>query len=334
MPNQWTGIAAILAVQAFLIYHYGLAPTQLVNSKSSTIFFSDCSWDKDFLYSTQPQNTTLATEAHHEDVQSDTSIQQRTKHRDSPTFGVYVLSLDEMYLDKEERDIILERRTKWIQAWTKVWPEIPYKWIKAEKLRLGFGNFKGHRAALKLAEADSVDIAIMMEDDAAPFNGTVWPSDLLRLARNWPDESSCLMLGGWWIKPTNEWMADVPGNLEKSMASGLTPIERQWGTYGWAIRRSHIAKLDHWMDMYVSLPRKTPPGTEEALWMFWKVHPGYLATPLLIDHSPGKSFTHNQSSPMRSRWQGKSEWWKVWLRLVTRKKSQYWVLENMKSNEV
>ena len=314
MQNQRTGFAALLAVQVFLIYHYGLAaslaPTQLVKS-------------------TQPHNSSLATK----DVESNTLMQQRTKHRDTPTFGVYVLSLDEMYLDKEELDIILERRTKWIQAWTKVWPEIPYKWIKTEKMKFGFGNFKGHRAALKLAEADSVDIAIMMEDDAAPFNGTVWPSDLLRLTQNWPDESSCLMLGGWWIKPTNEWMADVPGNLEKSMASGLTPIERQWGAYGWAIRRSHIAKLGLWMDKYMS-GRTVSAGIEEAQWKFWKVHPGYLATPLLIDHSPGKSFTHNQSSPMRSRWQGKSEWWKVWLRLVTRKKSQFWVVENQKSNEV
>jgi hypothetical protein len=137
-------------------------------------------------------------------------------------------------------------------------------------------------------------------------------------------------LGGWYIKPSDDWMRDVTANLTRSIALGVTPIERHNGGYGWAIRRKFIPKLSWWLNLYGSIRMSTGSHVfiEMPIWDFWRMHAGHLATPLLIDHSSGFSFTHNTSDPHRSRWQGKREWWEVWLKKMVKKKTgyEYWVV--------
>jgi hypothetical protein len=183
--NWWPAITlALLFVQAWLAFLYGKCYSIQVLAKNTELLKNYDNTSANLLHDA-PEESKRKREIKQK-------IVKKLEH--TTTFGVYIVTLDEKYLSQDERDIVLRRRQRWVQAWTQVWPDIPYKWSKTEKRGMGWGSFKGHKASLAAAEADQVDIAILMEDDAVPFNGTSWPSDLLRISKNWPEESSCLIV--------------------------------------------------------------------------------------------------------------------------------------------
>lgn len=239
-------------------------------------------------------------------------------HFSTPRHGyeqikVYVVTMgDGTASDLED---IKSRRRKWEGTWSHAWPQINYTWIFANKSKaVGQGCAFGQRAAMAQALRDRAETAIFMEDDAVPFTreNSSWLSDFEQLMAKWPGENGFLLLGGWNIEVNVSNLPTENRTIEAGIKRGLTPISRAWGGYGWAIRRHHLPLLINFLDSTLFRMPRRKYSIDSSWWPFWQIHGAFVATPLLIDHSPGFSHTHHRNlQRAQSEWQGKRDWWNV-----------------------
>jgi hypothetical protein len=191
-------------------------------------------------------------------------------------------------------------------AWAAV--GVPWSVVVTEFTpQKGAGSAFGHRRAWALAEQQGCVVCIFLEDDAVPFHSSTFREAAARVFRHWPASSRHLLLGGWHVER-------APGfSLNASLRDGVGPITAALGAYGYAVRGRHLKELMHWADTTIFSRPRRKYSIDMAVWAYWATHgPASIATPLLVDHSDGYSFTHRTYSPRRKVWQGRDDWYNVW----------------------
>lgn len=201
-----------------------------------------------------------------------------------------------------------------LQAFESAWIDVGIPWepvFTEYKPAKGAASAFGHWRAWNLAERTGCKLCVFLEDDAIPFDEKMFRKDLERLWQHWPQSSAFLLLGGWNIERTNGF------NLNVSLAEGIGPIERALGAYGYAVRRRDLESLQSWANRTIFRVSRRKYSIDTAWWDFWEQHGGaYVATPLLVDHADGYSFTHGRYMEKRGVWQERKDWWNVWQELA------------------
>lgn len=229
-----------------------------------------------------------------------------------PAFGAQLLPSDGLVMFVlSMRGLNDEGR---LHAFRKAWSAVDVLWepVFTEHDRVkGAGSAFGHRRAWGLAEASGCELCVFLEDDAVAFDAEGFRGDVWRLWERWPRSSAFLLLGGWNIERGKGF------DLNASLKEGLCAIDRGLGAYGYAVRGHDLHRLQLWANATVFRVQRRKYSIDTALWDFWERHGGaYVATPLLVDHADGYSFTHGRHFKGRGVWQGRRDWWNVWPELV------------------
>eukprot|EP00284_Hemiselmis_tepida_P017536 CAMPEP_0174923918 /NCGR_PEP_ID=MMETSP1355-20121228/6900_1 /TAXON_ID=464990 /ORGANISM="Hemiselmis tepida, Strain CCMP443" /LENGTH=3102 /DNA_ID=CAMNT_0016169659 /DNA_START=138 /DNA_END=9443 /DNA_ORIENTATION=+ len=219
----------------------------------------------------------------------------------------YVLNMDQ-YEDRWDN---------MVEWWGSVWPELSVSRVQTLPTEVrGLGSGAGHIKALEMAVADGVDFALILEDDALPYDVSQlyphrissWSTVLGNLVAQLPPHSSVLLLGGHHIHPNPKWDTD-PSYRAACSSKGLVQIFRAYGAYAYVVRRDQIPPLLSLWKQHVQRETQESYSIDTAWWELWETSPAFLATPLMVDHASG--FSHTWSKWVFRDWEGIREWWTV-----------------------
>lgn len=215
-----------------------------------------------------------------------------------------------------------QRRDRWdnmIKWWGAVWPDLAISRVQTSRTDVrGLGAGIGHITALEMAAADDVDFALVLEDNAFPFDvsrldpqfspNSSWAAVLGNLIAHLPSRSSVLLLGGHHIHPNPKW--DTDSRYRAIWRSkGIVQIFRSFGAYAYIVSREQITPLLSLWKQHIEQENPDGYNIDIAWWELWKISPAFLATPLMVDHASGFSHTHSEWAARE--WEGVSEWWTI-----------------------
>eukprot|EP01089_Gocevia_fonbrunei_P020623 TRINITY_DN7724_c0_g1_i1.p1 TRINITY_DN7724_c0_g1~~TRINITY_DN7724_c0_g1_i1.p1 ORF type:complete len:279 (+),score=32.98 TRINITY_DN7724_c0_g1_i1:59-895(+) len=213
-----------------------------------------------------------------------------------PSFSATVLTLP--YSEESGR------YTEFVGLWQEVWPSLNiYPILGVTGTIRGLGHTVSTIQMLESAHRMGSDIALILEDDAVPFEATTLEEDIKAVLPYWEPRSPILFLGAHHIK-----QAEQP-----DLQTGLTKIKNSLGSYAYMVRREHLLCLANHIRLYLSKPSQM--YSTDHFW--WKdVFPHYsslpvLATPLLVDHKSGGWSSTWGKIRKPSLWEGKRNWWTV-----------------------
>eukprot|EP01089_Gocevia_fonbrunei_P017126 TRINITY_DN546_c0_g1_i1.p1 TRINITY_DN546_c0_g1~~TRINITY_DN546_c0_g1_i1.p1 ORF type:complete len:282 (+),score=20.05 TRINITY_DN546_c0_g1_i1:102-947(+) len=212
---------------------------------------------------------------------------------DEPSFSALVLTLPYSFHENHNSNRNLD-------VWHKYYPshELHQLWTIETDL-VGLGHAVSTIQMLEKAYNLGGDIALLLEDDAVPFDGETFKKDIEVMLPHWDPYSPILFLGGYKITPSETY----------NLKTHVTKLRESLGTFGYLVRREHLLCLANHIRFFVRDKRSN--YNIENHWHSF-IFPNYsappiLATPLLVDKKSGP-FRHNS----RGGWEGQREWWKIW----------------------
>eukprot|EP00122_Pirum_gemmata_P007425 Pgem_evm1s6817 len=213
----------------------------------------------------------------------------------------YVMTLP--FTDKSRLDSFLG-------AWNMFYPQLEMEPIYGSLTETrGLGLVFSFINAVDLAIEDDVDVAFFFEDDALPFaeyykNKKSWLRDLEKVLKKWSTLPNVinLYLGGHAFY--------TPGKANYEF--GLTRVIHSYGTYGFAIRKKHLKCYSKLLRDHVEKRRYSYDVDymlfclKGHIFRLTSKYQAMVATPLLIDHNPGFSYTWKKK--IRRPFEGVKEW--------------------------
>jgi hypothetical protein len=190
------------------------------------------------------------------------------------------------------------------------WNSLPLEYEINDALMLkedGLGCSKSLLNAVEKAMKDGTkDFYLFLEDDAAPFEGVSaeqFEEQLSNTIHEWPRISPYLLLGGYWMCHSED------PNQGPEGKGGVTRIEVAMGSYSILMKKSFLP--DFYRLLSAHIDRKISHYSPDAFLFrdkyFDDSRPAYVATPLLVDHSPGYSAT--LGFYRKDPYMGKPRWW-------------------------
>jgi hypothetical protein len=197
-----------------------------------------------------------------------------------------------------------------IERFAQNWNNISLEYEVNDALMLkkdGLGCSKSLLNAVEKAMKDgSKDFYLFLEDDAAPFQGVSaaqFETQLSHTIDQWPKISPYLLLGGYWMCHTED------PNQGPDGLGGVTRIEVSMGSYAILMRKSFLPQFHELLTAHVNkdIQHYSPDAFLFRDKFFNDSQPAYIATPLLVDHSPGYSAT--LGFYRKDPYMGKPRWW-------------------------
>lgn len=208
----------------------------------------------------------------------------------------------------------VERLPRFRDAWARAWPGLNIKHqptINNHPHLRGYGLAVGWFLALTeslehlRAHNETCDYHLMLEDDALPFNDTIWPSRGhggnsldARLDDLVAQRGTAMLLGGHTFRGVNTTDAALAASRPQG---GITRASMAFGTYAIVLDCSAVPDIAQHLFHHLRIKRGTDKIFENVL---WDVHDTlqkrgrgsgvYVSAPLMVDHAHGYSATWNR----------------------------------------
>ena len=206
--------------------------------------------------------------------------------------------------------LVLPEHKPRIERFSRNWNDIPLNYEVNDAIMLeedGLGCSQSLLNAVEKAMKDGTkDFYLFLEDDAAPFEGVTpeqFEMQLKSTVNQWPTISPYLLLGGYWMCHSED------PNKGPDGQGGVTRIEVAMGSYSILMKKSFLPEFHRLLSEHIH--RKISHYSPDAFLFrdkyFDDSRPAYIATPLLVDHSPGYSAT--LGFYRKDPYMGKPRWW-------------------------
>jgi len=262
----------------------------------------------DHYMSSIQKNTTQLSKSETENYKNSYSL---SNIESNETFSIY--NRVQAYVTTLART--LDKHKDRLETFRENWKEIPLQYEVNDAILLtkdseeGLGCSKSLLNAIEKAMNDGTkEFYLFMEDDAAPFasiSSNKFSQQLTETIYEWPHNSPYLLLGAYYICHLED------PNKRRNNLGGVTRIQVGMGSYAIMMRRSFLKKFHRQLSRHIN--QKDIVYAPDAFLFrdnyFDDSRPAFIATPLLVDHSPGYSST--MGIMRKDSHMGKPRWWEI-----------------------